>query len=178
MTELCRLAEKYGTDKCLKLNHSYTPYYFKLFSPIRNDVKTLVELGIGRNKHSRGVASGASLRMWRDFFPNAQIYGIDIVPKTIFAEERIRTFCCDGTDAEGMRKILDGIGDIDIFIDDGSHLWEHQNKTAEIVLPIKGIYIIEDAMHPEKINIREYETVEFEGRDPIRRPDDRLIIIR
>jgi hypothetical protein len=35
---------------------------------------------------------GASLRAWRDYFPNAEIYGADIDREILFEEERISAF--------------------------------------------------------------------------------------
>lgn len=176
LTELCLLADKYGTDKCLKLNHSYTPYYYQLFNPIRNEVRRVMELGIGRTKPSRGVKSGASLKMWRDFFPNAQIYGIDIVRWTQFSDKRIKTFLGDGTDKAFMEEVLKKTGDVDIFIDDGSHQKEDQMKTVKIMFPHAKIYIIEDVMYPYDLDLPDFEILTFNGRDSARKPDDCLYV--
>src|SRR5260221_5176203 len=103
-TPLCKLAYKYGTDKCPQLKHCYTPYYHQLFKGRQKTVKKVLELGIGYyktikeqeavydRKLKRYYQKGASLKMWRDFFPNAQIFGADIQPDTLFEEERIKTY--------------------------------------------------------------------------------------
>lgn len=65
MTTLCELAAKHGTDK---LKHGYTPLYHELFTPHRDQQFSLVEIG---------VLNGASIRMWRDYFPEATIYAVD-----------------------------------------------------------------------------------------------------
>jgi len=179
MTELCELAEKYGTDKCPQINHSYTPFYFEMFQPIRKKVKKVMELGIGRTKPSRNVVGKASLRMWQDFFPNAQIYGVDCNKRLLFGEERIKTFLGDGTKKEDWERILKKTGtDIDIFIDDGSHLPQDQEKTAEILRPIlKGIYIIEDIRSPESLNLEgKYRIIKFIDKERYRRDDNNLIV--
>jgi hypothetical protein len=49
---------------------------------------------------------GASLRVWRDFFPNAQVIGIDIDEKTMFKDERINTYVVDQTDVHSIRSFL------------------------------------------------------------------------
>ena len=38
-TELCKIAEKYGTDKCPQIFHDYTPTYHELFKDRRNEIK-------------------------------------------------------------------------------------------------------------------------------------------
>jgi|HubBroStandDraft_4_1064222.scaffolds.fasta_scaffold02564_6 trans-aconitate methyltransferase len=141
MTPLCELAMKYGTDKCphhkgLRPGHNYTPFYHQLFEPIREQVKLLVELG---------VETGASLRMWRDYFPNAQIIGIDCnANHMIEGEERITTLCLNVADAPKWAKLFE---DIDVVIDDASHLPEHQLIAAQALMPRlakTSFYLIED----------------------------------
>ena len=84
---MCKLAYKYGTDKCPKLNHVYTPFYYKLFNKKRKAIKKVFEMGIGGSRVMKYIPqyqTGASLRMWRDFFPNAHIYGADYDPELLF----------------------------------------------------------------------------------------------
>src|SRR5215212_8637538 len=99
ITKLCKIAYKYGTDKCPQLRHTYTPFYYQLLKNKRHKIKKVLEIGIGRYKGieknetiydpglKRHYHRGASLYMWRDFLPEAQIYGADIVPETIFKDE-------------------------------------------------------------------------------------------
>jgi hypothetical protein len=74
-TELCEIGAKYGTDKSPYndltseyYRHSYTPFYSLLFSNIRNDQINLGEVGILYN---------SSIKMWREYFSNANIYAWD-----------------------------------------------------------------------------------------------------
>lgn len=149
MTPLCKLAYKYKTDKCPQIKHSYTPFYYELLKD--KDIKKVLELGI---------AKGGSLRMWRDFFPKAQIYGLDIVEETLIQEERITSYLCDETKEKDLRDVIKKIGsDIDLFIDDGSHRSNHQIFAAKILRPLlkNAIYIIEDVKLPgtlkRKLNV-------------------------
>lgn len=168
LTELCKIAYKYGTDKCPQLKHSYTPYYYDLFKDKRKKIKKVLEMGIGGNTHdwsktdwiydpklNRNYHKGASLYMWRDFFPNAQIYGADNAPETIFQDKRIKTFLCDERKKEDIENLVKQTGsDIDLFIDDGSHYWKNQAFLARTILPLldKGvIYIIEDVEYSQHI---------------------------
>ena len=49
--------------------HNYVPLFVRHFEPCRTTVRRVLEIG---------VEAGTSLRMWRDYFPNAEIWGFDI----------------------------------------------------------------------------------------------------
>lgn len=136
-TPLCELAKKHGTDK--KSKHNYTPTYYAMFKDRVEGVRRILEIGIKR---------GASLYMWEEFFPNAQVFGIDNNPKRLITAGRIKSFLADQLDAASLRKVAavaDGL--FDVIIDDGSHIPEHQLLAARTLLPSlasDGIYVIED----------------------------------
>jgi hypothetical protein len=151
-SDLCILAEKYGVDKCPKILHSYTPEYDKILRPIKDRVKTFVEIGIG-NAHlmmpivGNDYKPGASLRMWRDYFVNANIIGLDILPEVLFTEERITTFLVDQSNESSLKNFGECIKNADIIIDDGSHNEKDMIlsfKTLWKYINIGGLYIIED----------------------------------
>ena len=167
LTELCKIAYKYGTDKCPQLKHSYTPFYYQLLKDKKNSFKKILELGVG---HYRGMQEnewiydpglnrqyhrGASLYMWRDFFPNALVFGADNRPETVFEDERIKTFLCDERKKEDLAALIEKTGsDIDLVVDDASHHVEDQIFAAKTLLPLLAkdvIYIIEDVNHSRKI---------------------------
>lgn len=164
-TELCLLAAKYGSDKCPQIKHNYTPFYYELLKDKREIVKKVLEMGVGYCHGGRAVGRqawdrhikrryyrGASLLMWRDFFPKAMIYGGDRDQRAIFEDERIRTFLCDETKIDDLRRVVSNTGsDIDFFVDDASHLPDDQAKLAQDILPMLKkdvIYIIEDIDSP------------------------------
>ncbi len=151
-TELCLYGLKYGSDKTPINGHTYTPIYHKLFNEIRANVKNVVELGLG---DTPGCV-GASLKMWRDFFKNANIIGLDYNRLLLFKDERITTYFTDQHSPEQLlntRNFMvhsnnslfnDGI---DIFIDDGSHGYDDQMRTLTVFWPLVksgGYFIIED----------------------------------
>jgi hypothetical protein len=141
--DLRKLARVYGSDKWG--GHSYAKHYQHHFSSMRNRPLVLIEIGIGGYSNPR--AGGGSLRMWRKYFPNGRIYGIDIEDKHPHNERRIRTFRGDQSDEQFLRRVLDETGPPNIVIDDGSHINKHVIKTFEVLFPELtdgGIYAVED----------------------------------
>lgn len=155
LTPLCKVGYKYGTDKTPYLAHVYTPFYYHRWKDRREEIKKVLEIGVAGPGIMRGIPhyqTGASLKMWRDFFPNAQIYGIDIVPRTMLeGEDRIETFLVDSTNEQEVGELIDKIGsDIDIIIDDGDHSMHSQMATArnfKKYVQRNVDYIIEDVGH-------------------------------
>lgn len=141
--DLIWLAKHFGTDKWGA--HRYAQHYQRHFAPLRDRPVTLLEIGIGG--YSRSGQGGASLRMWKHYFPLGSIYGLDIHDKSFVAEPRIRTFQGDQSDPALLAKIVAEIGPPDIVIDDGSHQVKHVLATFEILFPMlapDGIYVVED----------------------------------
>ena len=189
-TELCKLAWKYGSDKCPRIKHHYTPFYYDLFNPIRDKVKKVFEIGVGYKEDMLHVPdhylTGASLYMWRDFFPNATIYGADIKPFALIQEDRIESYYADQSKDKDLQRVIDIIGtDLDIVIDDGSHVEVDQLSTARYLLPLlkKGcIYVIEDtstARQQSRILGRKYtaKAISFPKTEGKIR-DDNLVVIK
>ena len=98
----------------------------------------------------QGYKPGGSLRAWRDFFPNATVYGMDVQPDTQFAdEERIVTLLGNSTDPSQVGQALQHARHktFDIIIDDGSHYAADQIATLKNLFPLvnpSGTYIVED----------------------------------
>jgi hypothetical protein len=139
---LATLAEKYETDK--NTDHSYVESYEHHFNPFRNKVISLLEIGIGG--YEDPDTGGASLRMWRDYFPRAQIHGIDCYRKNI-KEERIHVHRGSQSDRFFLQDVANDMGDIHVVIDDGSHKNVDVIKSFQILFPLLasgGIYVIED----------------------------------
>ena len=135
------LAACYGTDKY----HNYMEVYMQLFSRLRKKRLNILEIGIGGFEDP--LAGGASLRMWRTYFPNSRINGIDLHDKTPHNEKRIKTFQGSQDDESFVKRTADQIGRLDIIIDDGSHVCAHVIKSFEVLFPRLapgGIYVVED----------------------------------
>ncbi|MEX2739904.1 class I SAM-dependent methyltransferase [Rhizobium mongolense] len=140
-------ALEYGTDKASS-HHNYTEIYERVFSPVRETTKGLIEIGIGGVNY-KGVA-GSSLKMWASYFTNAQVVGVDIDPT---AEkdygERISVVIGDQTRKSVLDKALNALPSVDVIIDDGSHINNLTVATFEYLWPRLrpgGIYVIEDTV--------------------------------
>jgi hypothetical protein len=136
------LGFKHGTDK---LGHGYLPYYATHFSPLRTKKLNILEIGVGGYRDPK--KGGESLRLWQEYFRNGQIYGIDIHDKSPHAAKRIKTFQGSQDDPSFLEAVATKIGDLDIIIDDGSHINNHiitSFNTLFAHLKPEGIYVIED----------------------------------
>src|SRR5215831_13779827 len=102
--DLAQLFHQYGSDKD---RNGYAPCYAALLTPRRESIRSVLEIGIGTMIEGvpasmRGYAlghysPGGSLRAWRDFFPHADVVGVDIQPDTQFSDDRITTHLADST---------------------------------------------------------------------------------
>lgn len=144
------LFNKYGTDKG---RNGYASVYTKVLAPHRTTITRVLEIGIGTmipDAHSSMVnyaaahyKPGGSLRAWRDYFPNANITGLDVQPDTQFTDDRIGTLLGDSTDPAVAQQFPDEF--FDLIIDDGDHARQLQTLIAMWPkLRIGGIYAIED----------------------------------
>ncbi len=173
VTVLCKLFYKYKSDKCkltgvLKEHksehgnphyHTYSPEYFRLLSPLRHKVRKMLEIGIGNKTLMQPLCGddyveGASIRAWREFFPHATVFGVDILANVLFESERIKTYQMDQSSPEDIHRCLTQMRAdareafcFDVIVDDGSHRPEHMItsiRELERYLSNGGIYIIED----------------------------------
>lgn len=150
ITELCLLGVKYPTDKSPYNNdgnlhkHAYTSIYNLLFSNIKYNNLHIGEIGILDNH---------SMLCWREFFPNAKLYGFewfdsrldkaisDNIPNCLY-------FKMDVTNPESIEKGLINVGNnFDILIDDSTHVFEDQIKFINVAykhLKPGGFLIVED----------------------------------
>jgi hypothetical protein len=154
INDLSILIEKYGSDKFLS---HYTECYHAVFKDIRPEIKTVLEIGIGSllnvpssamgfTRNHPHYTPGGSLRAWRDYFPNAQVIGVDIAEDCRITEDRIDSMIFSSTDAFQCHENL-GDQKFDIIIDDGLHLAFAQLTTLRNLFPYVvdgGFYCVED----------------------------------
>jgi len=149
MTRLCKLCKQYGSDK--DGLHNYTPLYHALLA--KRKITRMLEIGIGTKACmvpavGRNYQPGASLRMWRDYFPDAEIWGWDIDRDVLVNDGRIHTHWCDQSDISSLEAAADASGKMfDLIVDDGSHILDHQVLSANFLynrLTPGGLYMVED----------------------------------
>lgn len=151
----------------LKSAHTYADLYYILFNFSRNSIKRVFECGLGTNnldfKSNMGETGipGASLRAWRDYFPNAKIFGADIDSQILFSEDRIETYQVDQTVLESIENMWEKISieEFDIIIDDGLHTFKAGISLFEASfskLREGGIYVIEDITSEDKVRFYRY----------------------
>jgi len=131
---LTEIGIKHITDKATY--HLFTDFYESEFTKCNFVPKDILEIGI---------FTGRSLLMWKEFFPDSNIEGIDIVfmagVEKLMKENSIKIYLEDATKFVPDNKMYD------LIIDDGSHLNSHQQKSFELYYPLVkegGIYVIED----------------------------------
>lgn len=179
--EMSRLCDVYGSDKgeiskgphpYQWPSHSYADFYSRLFWHCRDGVRNVFECGLGTNNpnlpSSMGISGkpGASLRVWRDFFPNAMIYGADIDRDVLFEENRIKTYYIDQLNPDAIRSFWQSIGasNFDLMVDDGLHTFEAGSTLFQHSidrLAPNGIYIIEDVKPLDLLRYKNY----FQNKD-------------
>lgn len=132
------LARAHGTDKS-SYRHGFADIYERYLSPLRDHVVTVLEIG---------VYEGASLRMWRDYFPAGRIVGVDVREDAEqHREERIRIHVGDQSDPDFLTRLAHTDGPFDVVVDDGGHRAEQQLASITTLWPHLrpgGIYAVED----------------------------------
>lgn len=139
---LQELGAQRGTDKGDSAHSfagvSYLDAYTQYLEPIREKVRTVLELGIAR---------GASLKMWRDYFPNAHVWGIDVDPgANLDYGSRVHPVIGSQDDPAVVAQVAPG-EEFDLVVDDGSHLVDHLVASFRLIWPrvrSGGFYVMED----------------------------------
>jgi len=159
-----RLTELAGnkTDKGIS-GHYFTEIYEHFFSPLKDTTTKILEIG---------VEKGGSLQLWRDYFPKAMVYGIDIIDTSELNSKRIRTFIADQADRGQLKSAIDEFGsDFDIILDDGGHGVDQQQISFAALFPHVrpgGYYIIEDVHTSLPQIYPHYGVEEGEGNSTLR----------
>lgn len=158
LTPLCELALKHSSDKCPRIGHCYTPFYYTFLKNRRTSIKKVLEIGIGTENYKKYIPNykvGASLFMWRDFFPNAKVFGADIERASLFSDERIATYYCDERKEADIKNLVLQIGsDIDLVIDDASHHIADQTFLFKTLMPLLNpsvTYVVEDCLRTRQL---------------------------
>ena len=126
--------------------HSYLPLYQLLLISKKETAKNVLEIGIGD--------FGGSIKMWRDFFTNATIYGLDIIHENCVIDElknNNRIVLYTSTNAYNtdffINNFLNKNIKFDFMLDDGPHTLESMIQFIKLysqIMTDDGLLIIED----------------------------------
>ena len=168
------LMDNYGSDKGGKNNeHNFAQYYSQIFHNQKDKIENFLEIGLGTNDINMPSNMGkdgkplASLRAWRDYFKNANIYGADIDRNILNDENRIKTFYVDQTNPDSIKDLFNQIGNkrFDIILEDGLHEFNANIcffENAINFLKTDGVYIIEDVYYKDQEKfIRYFEKTSY-----------------
>lgn len=181
---MMRLDQIFLKNGCDKYAHHYYKEYAKEFEPIREEEINILEVGIWK---------GTSHQSWVDYFPNANVYGIDIFsrvePKdvSILQHDRVHWVKGDSTSKDIVTKVKEEFGDIkfDYIIDDGLHTPKANMDTVNNLwnfLIEGGVFYVEDVWpigkmtesemrhpwiqkHPDRYNIEDWDKFESSIKD-------------
>lgn len=136
---LDQLAIKHQTDKS-SLHHDYCKVYEQWFEPIRNKPIKFVEIGFGGYEFpDRG---GQGLRMWREYFTQAEVHCIELYDKV-----NIPAGCSFHQMSQDDERCKDICRGAHVICDDASHICPLTYRTFINLFPALkagGLYIIED----------------------------------
>jgi len=128
------LDELFRTVGCRKWMHGYGTVYSKVLQDFRSDPIRMLEIGVWQ---------GASLWAWLEYFPRAELVGLDTFqrcdPETlpVLQHPRVSWVKADS-------RVPIDLGDFDVIIDDGLHTHAAQLATYKVVGHRAGRYFIED----------------------------------
>lgn len=157
---LDRLAIDTNADKG-SFYHNYTEVYAKYLAPLREKRIKFLEIGI---------SEGNSVKMWEQYFPNAELHFMDItLHKVKYHSGRSIYHLADQESTVDLKRFIrETQGGFDIILDDGGHTANQQIISFQALFPhlnSGGIYIIED-MHtsywdckPENSGIAYFKTL-------------------
>jgi len=131
---LTEIWKKYKSDKGTV--HSYIPYYEKVLKDYKDTKNSVLEIG---------VSAGLSIKMWREYFSEAKVYGNDLRFHQYILDEIKDVNWVKGN--QSLEETFKDVDNLDVVIDDGSHRLHDQINSFKILWPKLnkgGIYIIED----------------------------------
>ena len=172
---LHELALEAKTDKASN-GHAYTAVYEPLFEPFRDLPVRILEIG---------VLHGASLALWRDYFPLAEVFGMDCDPEvanlSLFDQPRLNCVLGNQSSIEDLASVA-AFGPFDLIIDDAGHLGDQQLASFRHLFPQAmspgGLYAIEDLHFSSALKPDNPELLEAAREGEIVFANQKLFIVR
>ncbi len=181
---LVEIVDNCRTDK--NTTHSYLDLYEELLNKKKYTATNVLEIGI---------CYGGSIKLWYDYFQNANVYGLDVmhindVWTEIRDKERIKLYT--STDAYNLEFFIPNLYNNDVkydfIIDDGPHTLESMKFFVSMysqLLTDDGILILEDIQSIDWIpilqncvpnNLKQFVKV-YDLRKKKNRYDDIVLVI-
>ena len=158
---LDQIVDNSKTDK--NTEHSYLPLYQMLLERKKETTRNVLEIGIGETYEK----NGGSIKLWKDYFTNATIYAVDILPIHRVMDELLnndRVILYTSTDAYDPNFFAETFLyknlRFDFMLDDGPHTLESMKQFIRLysqLMTDDGILIIEDLPELDWIDILEDE---------------------
>lgn len=181
---LAELIDNSCTDK--NTTHSYLYLYEKLLQSKKFTAKNVLEIGI---------QGGGSIKLWHDYFPNADVYGLDIMHiNDVLSElkDQTRIHLLTSIDAYDLsffeNTLLSKNIRFDMILDDGPHTLESMiifiSRYSKL-LTDDGILILEDIQSSDWFeilkscvpnNLKKYIEI-YDLREIKGRYDDLVLVI-
>jgi hypothetical protein len=177
-----------GSDKISF--HNYHPAYAEFLYEV--NINSILEIGIANGHAGYGETS---ISAWKAIYPEAKVYAIDIVEekvKMVNDGGYAKAYVVDQSSTESIQKFIKDseIKELDMILDDGSHVFEHARITFETLFDLisdDGIYMIEDVFkgnHNGQQTVQQWEDylksiedIEFEIIDTLPNKQDDSIVI-
>jgi hypothetical protein len=147
---LVDLVDNTRTDK--NTQHSYLEIYDILLKSKKESALNVLEVGIGDG--NQGDTNGGSIKLWNDYFPNAIVHALDILPMNNIwdgiknnSKIILYTSCDAYTENVVQTNFASKNLKFDFVIDDGPHTFQSMVNFIKLYFPLltdDGIMIIED----------------------------------
>jgi len=152
---LIGLFTKHRSDK--ETRHNYAETYMEILD--EKDKPHILEIGLGSSNgfpYGGGSPAGASIKAWREGYPDSIIVGADIDPVSVASISEIG-FVLDQTSDESLDEFTKKVSQyapFDLIVDDGFHDPHANLRTFLKIFPLiseHGSYVIED-IHKSLLN--------------------------
>ena len=147
-----QIVDNTRTDK--NTTHSYLPLYQNLLIKKKETATNVLEVGI---------CNGGSIKLWSDYFINANVYGLDIMNiNNVWDEIKNKKNIILHTSSDAYNNnffttnFLDKNIKCDFMLDDGPHSLESMKQFIKLysqIMTRDGILIIEDVQSWDWIDI-------------------------
>jgi hypothetical protein len=157
--------------------HTYiSNFYNEKFKKFKDKNLKILEIG---------VLQGHSIKLWEQYFSNAEIFGVDIgnILEHNFSD-RVKILFENAYSLEFINKLNNQFGKFDIIIDDGPHTLETQlfflHNYQSLLKDSNSIIILEDvysnAFNPLKNQFQDFTIIDL--RDQIKNEYNSVIFYK